>query len=514
MGKEIYKMLSTTEIKSLINNDINSEKKKFAAIGQKYYEAKHDIMKCRLFYYNADGKLVEDTMRSNIKISHPFFKELSDQLSSYMLSFNDNPIRAKENVEGLQEHLDTYFDEEFWYEIDELITGTYNKGFEYLYAFKNTEDRLSFQCADSMGVVEVREQDTDDGCKYIIYHYPDRIDKGKKVIRRIQVWTEKETYYYVQVGNGAVKEDTSININPRPHVVFTDEKTGQKMGYPLGYIPFWRLDNNKKQVSGLKPIKGLIDDYDLHACSLSNNLKDFDTPLHVVKGFEGDNLDELQTNLKTKKMVGVDEGGGIDVQTIDIPYQARKEKLDIDEKNIYRFGMGLNTLGLKDTSATTNIAIKAAYSLLELKANKLEKRLKKLLKEIIKVVLAEINQANNTDYQLSDIMFEFEHNIMVNETENIANEFSIAQKEQVEINTLLNLQGLVDDETILRQVCDVLDIDFEDLELLEQEDMDMESVQAELDAVPTEEDGISDDEKATQDSVIAMLEELLEGVDA
>lgn len=35
--------------------------------------------------------------------------------------------------------------------------------------------------------------------------------------------------------------------------------------------------------------------------SLSNNLIDFDTPIHVVKGFQGDNLEELQTNLKTKK---------------------------------------------------------------------------------------------------------------------------------------------------------------------------------------------------------------------
>ena len=459
-------MLSTAEIKSLINDDINSDKKKYARIGQRYYEAKHDIMKCRLFYYNADGKLVEDTTRSNIKISHPFFKELSDQLSSYMLSFNENPIRAKENIEGakkLQEHLDTYFDEDFWYEIDELITGTYNKGFEYLYAYKNTQNRLTFQCADSMGVIEVREKDTDDGCKYIIYYYIDRIEKGRKKITRIQVWSEKETYYYVQSGNGAVKIDTSIKINPRPHVIYTDEKTGQKMGYPLGYNPFWRLDNNKKQVSGLKPIKGLIDDYDLHACSLSNNLKDFDTPLHVVKGFEGDNLEELQQNLKTKKIVGIDEGGGIDVQTVDIPYQARKEKLDIDEKNIYRFGMGLNTLGLKDTSATTNIAIKAAYSLLELKANKLEKRLKKLLKDIIKVVLDEINQENNTDYQLSDITFKFEHNIMVNETENIANEKIKAETKQLEVNTILNAAANIGDEQTVKALCEVLDFDYEEL---------------------------------------------------
>lgn len=459
-------MLSVAEIQKLIDSDITSEKKRFAAVGQRYYEADHDILKCRLFYYNADGVLTEDTTRSNIKICHPFFTELSDQLTSFMLSFDDSPIRAKDNVDGLQEQLDMYFDDEFWAEIGDLLSGAYNKGFEYLYAYKNAENRLAFQCADSMGVIEVREQDTDDGCKYIIYWYIDRIEKGKKEIRRIQVWSDKETTYFVQSGRGGkIEKDTSVLINPRPHVVFTDEKTGQKMGYGLGYIPFYRLDNCKKQFSGLKPIKALIDDYDMHACSLSNNLVDFDTPLHVVSGFQGDNLDELQQNLKTKKIVGVDSEGDVQVRTVDIPYQARKEKLDIDEKNIYRFGMGLNTFGLKDTSATTNIAIKSAYTLLKMKADKMEKRLRKVLKQIIKIVLAEINQENGTDYQLSDVYFDFQREPIVNETENIQNAKIEAETRQIEVNTILNVAANVGDEQTLKAICEIMEWDFDELQI-------------------------------------------------
>lgn len=455
-------MLKEYEIKRLIEEDILSDRKLKAREGQRYYEAEHDILKCRLFYYNADGVLTEDKTRSNIKICHPFFTELTDQLASYMLSFKDNPIRAKENAEGLQEHLDQYFDDEFWAEVHDLITGTYSKGFEYLYAYKGAEDRLVFQCADSMGVIEVREQDTDDGCKYVIYWYIDRIDKGKKVIKRIQVWSETETTYYVQSGNDEIELDDSVEVNPRPHVVFTNDK-GKKMGYGLGFIPFWRLDNCKKQFSGLKPIKGLIDDYDMHACSLSNNLVDFDTPLHVVSGFQGDNLDELQQNLKTKKIVGVDSEGDVQVRTVDIPYQARKEKLDMDERNIYRFGMGLNTNGLKDTTATTNLAIKAAYALLKMKADKVEKRLRKLLKKIIEVVLVEINEANKTDYQYSDIRFDFARETMTNETENIQNAKIEAEIKQLEINTILNIAANVGDEKALEAICSIMEWDYDEL---------------------------------------------------
>ena len=248
--------LTVAEIKRFISDDITSEQKRIAAVGQRYYEAEHDILNCRMFYYNADGKLVEDTTRSNIKICHPFFTELSDQHTAHLLSFKRNPIRAKENAEGLQDFLDLYFNSRFWAEIGEMVTGAYNKGFEYLYAYKNAANRLSYQCADSMGVVEVQAKDADDGQNHIIYWYVDRIEKGKKAVKRIQDWTDKEIHYYIQVNNGQIKPDEYAPINPRPHVVFTDKKTGKKMGYGLGYIPFYRFDNCKKQFSGLKPIKG------------------------------------------------------------------------------------------------------------------------------------------------------------------------------------------------------------------------------------------------------------------
>ena len=456
-------MLSIAEIEQLISNDIISEKKRLAKIGQKYYEAEHDILNSRLFYFNADGKLVEDTTRSNVKICHPFFTELTDQLSAYMLSFTDNPIQAREGVDGLQDHLDNYFDDDFWSEIGELITGAYSKGFEYLYAYKNADGKLVFQCADSMGVVEVREQDTDDGCKYIIYWYIDRIEKGKKAIKRIQVWSEKETWYYVQSGDtNEIIIDKSVPNNPRPHVIYTDEKTGKRMGYGLGFIPFWRLDNCKKQFSGLKPIKSLIDDYDIMQCGLSNNLADFDTPLHVVSGFQGENLDELQVNLKTKKIVGVDSEGDVQIRTVEIPYQARKTKADEDEKNIYRFGFGFNSSQVGDGNVT-NVVIRSRYTLLDLKANKMETRLRKLLKELIKVVLKEINQEFDTDYQPLDVRFEFSRDIMTNETENIQNAKIEAETRQIEVNTILNMAVQIGDEKALHAICDIMEFDFEEL---------------------------------------------------
>ena len=482
-------MLTEAEIKRFIDEDITSEKKRMAAIGQRYYEAEHDILNYRMFYYNADGVLVEDKARSNSRICHPFLTELIDQKAAYMLSFEENPIQAKEQVEGLQEHLDVYFDDEFWAEMQEVITGCSAKGFEYLYAYKNHEDRLAFQCADSMGVVEVRAKDTDDGCEYIIYWYIDRIDKGKKLIKRIQVHDQNQIWYYVQVDDGSIVLDDNEPINPKPNIIWTDPKTGNHYGASLGFIPFWRLDNNQKQFSDLKPIKGLIDDYDLMECGLSNNLQDFDTPIHLVKGYSGDNLDELQQNIKTKKLLGVDADGGLEVLTVDVPYQARKTKADEDEKNIYRFGMGFNSSQVGDGNVT-NVVIRSRYTLLDLKTGKLEKRVKRFLKPIIKVVLDEINTLNGTDYQYSDVKIVFTPNTPTNEQENVQNAKTEAETEQIRLNSILNVATVIGDDETLKGICGILDLNYDELKgQLEKlnEEQNLANAQTTLEGVVTDE---------------------------
>lgn len=458
-------MLSVEEIKRFIEDDTTSKKKKFAAIGQRYYEGQHDIKNHRLFYFDANGKAVEDTTRSNVKISHPFFTELVDQATQYILSGSDGFIKS--DIPELQTELDSYFNdnENFTAELSEVITDCQTKGFAFMHSYKDEEDKTIFQCADSLGVVEVEARFASDKKEHIIYHYIDRIDKDGKQVKRILDYGEEEVVFYVQIGEGSVGIDKDEENNPLPYNLYKKKGSNElfRKTSQGANLPFYRLDNNKKQISNLKSIKALIDDYDLMACGLSNNIQDAAEYLVVVSGFQGDDLEEIMQNTKTKKHIGVDENGGVEFKTVDIPAEARRTKLELDEKNIYRFGMGLNTAGLKDTSATTNVAIKAAYSLLDLRCSKLEIRLKQFLRKLIKVVLQEINDANETDYQMKDVYFNFEHEIMSNAQENAQVELIEAQRKQAEITTLQNIASLLDNETLMQLICEQLDIDYEEI---------------------------------------------------
>ena len=200
------------------------------------------------------------------------------------------------------------------------------------------------------------------------------------------------------------------------------------------------------------------------------------------------NLARCQHDAKAKKHIGVDEEGGVEIKTIDIPVEARKVKMEIDEKNIFRFGQGVNTESLKDTSATTSIAIKSAYANLDLKCDGLLPYLKQFMRKLLKVVLAEINEVNKSDYSQDDVYFTFDREIITNAQENAQIELFEAQKKQTEINTLLNLAAHLGNEVMMELVFEQLDLPYEDYKdrLPKPEESDPYAAQDDLDAIETD----------------------------
>ena len=456
-------MLKPEEIKALIESDRASKKKMLAREGDRYFNGDHDIKKYRIFFINADGILQEDLTRSNIRMAHPFWKIIAEQEAQYILSGKE-PLFNSDTPE-LQSRLDEYFNnnDDFNSELYYAVLGAIVKGHDFFYAYKNSNGMTSFQCADSLDVVEVRENETDDGCKYVIYPYLDRIDKDNKPITRIEVWDDKQVTFYVQDGDGNITLDKKQKPNPRPHVLY--KKDGDQATYfeDFGQIPFIRLENNKKQQSGLLHIKDLIDDYDLMNCGLSNNIQDTNESLYVVKGFEGDNLDELMVNIKAKKHIGVGEDGDVEIKTVDIPVEARKTKMETDKENIFYFGMAVNTTGLKDTSATVSVAVKSAYADLDLKCDGFNKGFKKFLRKLLDLVLKEINELDGTAYQQKDVWFNLDRETITNEHENAQIKLTEAQEQQTRVTTILNASAQFGNELTMQMLCDAMDMDYEEI---------------------------------------------------
>lgn len=449
-----------------IQDDKLSQAKNKAKEGQQYYDYQHDILNNRIFYLDDNDVLQEDTFASNIKIPHPFFTELVDQKVQYLLS---NPIEVEVEDEKFQEHLEQYYDEDLQLFLQEALEGSSVKGYEYAYARTNNQDVLCFQVSDSLHTFEVYDRDRERQAVVRYYNKDITRDGKNTTVEHAEIWDDEKVTFFVKDRNGKYVLDNKREENPRAHVVAISND-GETLERSYGTIPFYQLGNNKKNQTDLEPIKALIDDYDLMACFISNNLQDFTEAIYVVKGYPGDDLNKLRKNIKAKKTVGVSETGGLDIKTFNIPVDARKTKLEINKDAIYKFGMGFDSTQIGDGNIT-NIVIKSRYALLDMKANKAEIRLRSLLQWMNELIVQDINRRHGTAYQASDIKVNITRETMVNETDLVNRAKTEAETKQIIIQSILAVAPKLDDETVLKLICEQYELDWEEvLELLEAED--------------------------------------------
>lgn len=446
-------MLEPGRIASIVEADRYSKRKKQARLGQRYYDGKHDILEYRIYYIDKEGKLVEDFTKSNIRIPHPFFHEIAEQEVAYILS---NGVEFKTDDEELKKALKPYFGDTFIEELQEVLIDTVVRGFGYIYWYRDVNGSTRFCYADSLGIVEVKDgDDTDTVNDYIIRYYPVRIKNGKLAVR-VEVWDKDMTWYYLQTG-GSLELDPNVKLNPYPHVLY---RSGEEYFYEeCDRIPFLRLDNNRKQLSGIHKIKPIIDDYDLMDCGLSNNLQDINEGIYVVRGFKGQDYDELLMNVKSRKVVGVGDKGDLDIKTINIPYEARMAKMEEDEKNIYRTALAFNSSQTGDGNIT-NIILKSRYTLLDMKSRKLIWNIKKFLRQLLGIVVDEINAREGTQYTADDVEIRIDPVVPTDEKEDAEIRKLDAETKREQVGTLLDAESAMDEDLLLKELCKVMAIDY------------------------------------------------------
>lgn len=89
---------------------------------------------------------------------------------------------------------------------------------------------------------------------------------------------------------------------------------------------------------------------------------------------------------------------------------------------------------------------------------------KSFLQPIIDIILTEINEKYSTNYTLQDIIIDLTRKIMENSLDNAQIAKTESETKQIEINTLLNAVGQLPEETIIKQICGILEINFDEVQ--------------------------------------------------
>lgn len=448
--------------------------KKYAAIGQRYYNGQHDILDTEIFYIDQDGKPQKDNISSNIKIPHPFFMEQVDQKVQHLLS---SGVQVETEKDDLKERLDEYINEDFDLFINEVVEGASIKGVEFAYCRTNHEDKICFETSDYLQTDSIVDNYRNEVA--VVRTYIKQVDNEEGEVTESvfgEIYTQEEVAFFSQNKDGEFEPDPSKTPNPRPHVVAIAEDDNQLLQRNYGRIPFYRLSNNRSEQSDLVPIKAIIDDYDRNASYLSNDLKDFGSPIFIVYGARGENSEKIKNNLINRGLLKVDGSPsgnntqGVEILSHDIPIEARRTKLDIDKEAIYKFGLAFDS-SQNDGSNLTNVAIQSRYSLLNLKCNKIEPRVRALIKWCLELILDDIRRRYGETYDINDIEVVLERNTITNENDLAQAELTRNQSKQTIINSLVTVAPYLDSETMIKEICRTLEIDEDEvLGLLDEEE--------------------------------------------
>lgn len=463
-------------ISDLIEDDTNDELKLEMIDGLAYYKNKADITDRKIYYWEDDTE-TEDEYATNNQLAHNFFKVLIEQKKNYIAS---QPVVI--STDTGDESQDTDFavaiNDALGIEFDDFLQNVVKyasiKGKEWIHPFYDSKGNFRYIRIPAEQIIPIYDNQYNKDLIGAIRYYTEELmdNKGNEWDRyRVEWWDDKQVLYFVENDSGVIVFDNEKKPNPRPHwQEYNTSNPEQREARGWGRVPFICVKNNEEEISDLRDVKSLIDDYDKNRSDMSNTLEDFHEALHVLKGYGGTELKEFKANMRRYKAVKVDEDGDVSIKTIEIPVEARERHSERLHQDIFTFGMGVDPKTDRFGQNPTGVALKFLYSLLDLKASSMITKTVLALYEFMWFVVDHINRTERADYDYTDLSFTFNKSMIANESEAIKN----AQVSK----------GLISDKTI---VANHPWVDDEELEMKRIEN-------EETDRLPISDEGEGDDE--------------------
>ncbi|PZX07911.1 SPP1 family phage portal protein [Psychrobacillus insolitus] len=374
--------------------------------GVNYYFKESDIKQRKIMATDEGGNVVPDNDATNNKIASGFHKILVDQKVAY-LSGEPMVFGSKSEDAKTLELIDELLGEEFEDVLPELIINVSNKGREWMHPYVNEDGDFEYMIVPAEEFIPLFDRKKKRKLVAGIRFYPISED-----VIKFEMWTSKDVTYYEMIGDKLVL-DVNEEVNPAPHFW-----QGTK-AMNWGDVPFIEFANNEARISDLHFVKGEVDAYDRLVSDAQNTLEDMQSLIYVLKGYEGTNLAQFNTQLKRYKVISIaaDEGAGVDTLKAEVPVEAYKTQSDKLMDNIYAFGQGVNPSPDIIGNAPSGVALKNLYSLLDMKASMLERKFTLSLRRFMWFVSEYAKFSKKGDFNYRDITFTFSKMLLTNEAE-------------------------------------------------------------------------------------------------
>ena len=450
-------------LKEILREDKNSERKKRMEEGERYYCGKHDSLRkdFRRSPISETGDNGEEQVqmffnpnRSNHHCVHPFHHTLVAQKTAYLVG-REPTLSVRNGDKAFAQLLTEMADEDFNSVLQNWLIGASNKGVEYLHVYYDAEGAFRYCIVPAEEIIAIYDEEYQQELREVIRYYEITVlDGGKETIRRrVEWWTAEEVSYFTENGDGEFLRERKCGHWAVAELLDGEETEVRQHGW--GRVPFIPLRNNEKELTDLELIKGLIDAYDYVSSEGTNNLLDLVDLYWVIQGYGGETAGAVAKKLQINKAVQIsDSSGSVEAKQVQLPVEARLDWMRMLRRDIFHFGMGVDTDSDDWGKAASGVALKFQYAMFYLKINGIMPEIKRAVKEFFRFAVEDSNRENGTDWDWRKIQITLNTNGITDDMETM--------------QLIRESKGLVSEKTLLGKHPFVEDVNSE-MEQLERE---------------------------------------------
>lgn len=445
-----------------IKLDQNDANKLFMVEADKYMNVKNSNISNRrkmmmLFDEKENPYLKEDLSKANNKAKHSYLQELVNQCTNYLAG---KPMKIDYKKEFAEKHKDEVDNQLYR---DNNFLGFLQKNIDYIQRYGKTfmrivknEDKIKFVTYDPKEIIMFYDE-FDEPILAIRYFSKEELDEKKKGLVKVhyaEVFDNKHKITFKKTKKGLWEKGTKELVYANK-ITYSDEEGNEiksemtSLDIPVFPIIEWKF--NDECVPTLANIKDFIDLQDTNLSDLANNVEDIQDAIWILENYNGQNLKEFMEDLKLKKAVKVGMGGNARPETVNIPIEARAKLYELCDKNIYKFGFGINFSERDSLGNVTGVALKWSYAPLEQKANAIENNGQEPLNNFFNILFALMG----LKYDSNDLEFIFDRTMIANEQE--------------QTTTVMSASKVLSRKTVLSNLPMVKDVE-EEMEELDGED--------------------------------------------
>ena len=431
-----------------INEFQDSEKRKTMLTAQDYYKNENDIKDRKRYYIDRKGVKQEVTNLSNSKLLHPFMRKLTNQKVNYLLS---KELSIQCDNELFSEALGEYINKKFLKMLKNVGKDAIVNGIAWVQVYYDYDGKLNFKRIPSEEIIPFWADADHTILEAVIRYYtiiqylPDGVQKE---VVKVEYHTPEGVWYYIK-GDRGLKPDPDRGDGIKGHFIISQEvkdKEGQSQfdeeGNPImqdvqatwDKVPFIAFKYNSDEISLLKWVKSLIDDYDINTSDTSNNLQDVPNSIKVVKNYDGTDKGEFVQNLATFRTAFVSGDGDMTAIETKMDIAAIDSHLNRLRKDIYEAGSGVDTQEVSLGNAS-GVALKFRYADLDSDTDDMASEFAAALEDLIWFVKVDLLNKGIGDF--TEEVFEVIFN-----TDSIINEEEIIKSAKESV-------GIISDETIM-----------------------------------------------------------------